>query len=252
MSSLKAKTLARLREQMWRLEKPGIADRPVLEFGDPVLDDELPGGGLASGCLHEITAAPEDGAAYGLAAWLIGRLMHPGNGVALWCRQQRRQAMPSGPGLYGPGLYGPGPYGPGLAGFGIATERLLFARTLSPVDMLWAMEEGLRSGRFAVVLGEGTADLTATRRLQLAAEAGGTTAVLLSFPGRTSRPRLSAATTRWRVTSLPAERPGSSCWQIELERCRGGRCRAWALAWNHETLRLDIAPLLGDRALAAL
>jgi len=245
MSSLKAKTLARLREQMRRLEKPGIADRPVLEFGDPVLDDELPGGGLASGCLHEITAAPDDGAAYGLAAWLLGRVMGK-DGVALWCRQQRRQAAS------GPGLYGSGPYGPGLAGFGIATERLLFARTSSPVDMLWAMEEALRSGRFAAVLGEGTADLTATRRLQLAAEAGGTMAVLLSFPSRTSRPRLSAATTRWRVASLPAERPGISSWHVELERCRGGRCRAWALEWNHETLRLDIAPLLGDRALAAL
>src|SRR5689334_3635867 len=145
MSSLKAKTLARLREQMRRLEKPGIADRPVLEFGDPVLDDVLPGGGLAAGCLHEIAGRLDDAAAYGLAAWLIGRMIDK-DGVALWCRPQRRPVMP---------------YGPGLAGLGLATERLLFAEASSPVDMLWAMEEALRSGRFAAVLGEGTADLIA-------------------------------------------------------------------------------------------
>jgi len=236
MSSLKAKTLARLREQMRRLEKPGIADRPVLEFGAPVLDDALPGGGLASGCLHEIAGRPDDAAGYGLVAWIIGRVIRK-DGVALWCRSRRRPVMP---------------YGPGLAGFGIATERLLFAQASSPVDMLWAMEEALRSRRFAAVLGEGTADLIATRRLQLAAEAGGSMTMLLSFPGRTARPCLSAATTRWRAASLPVERPGISRWQVELERCRGGGRGVWALAWNHETLHLDIAPLLGDRALAAL
>ncbi len=234
MSSLKAKTLARLREQMRRLEKPGIADRPVQEFGALALDDALPGGGLAAGCLHEIAAAPDDAAAYGLVAWLLGRLMGKG-GVALWCRPQRlRREMP---------------YGPGLVRFGLITERLLFARTRSPVDTLWTMEEALRSGRFAAVLGEGAADLTATRRLQLAAEAGGTTALLLSVPSR--RAALSAATTRWRVASLPVARPGLSRWQIELERCRGGGHGAWALTWNHETLRLDIAPVLGDGSLAA-
>jgi len=235
MSSLKAKTLARLREQMRRLEKPGFADRPLLEFGDPVIDDALPGGGLAAGCLHEISGLLDDAAAYGLAAWMLGRLMAE-QGIALWCRPGRlRRLMP---------------YGPGLARFGLPTERLLFARTGAAVDTLWAMEEALRSGRFAAVLGEGPADLTATRRLQLAAEGGGTTALLLSFAKPGSGRHLSAATTRWRVASLPAGQPGVSRWQVGLERCRGGDPGTWALAWDHETLRLDIAPDLGDGLLA--
>ena len=213
MSTLRAKTLARLREQIRTLEKPGLSGRSVLEFGDPAIDDDLPGGGLASGCLHELAARPQDAAAYGLLAVLLGRLIGEAGaapGMALWCalKHSGRPAMP---------------YGPGLMRFGLATERLILARAGKPADLLWAMEEGLRSGRFAAVLGEGLApDLTATRRLQLAAEAGGATA-LLAFPASDSRSlRLSAATTRWRIAALPAVRPDRPRWQVSLERCRGG------------------------------
>ena len=247
MSSLKAKHLARLREQMRRLEKPSAAGRPVLGFGDPAVDDELPGGGLAGGCLHEIVAAPDDAAAYGFAAWLLGRLMAT-RGVALWCALQDRKTRQTSP------------YGPGLARFGVATERLLFARTRDPVESLWAMEEGLRSGRFAAVLGEaGAPDLTTTRRLQLAAEAGGGTALLVIPPakgksgsraGHKTR-AVSAATTRWRILAHPAARPDAPCWTVVLERCRGGAPGTWTLEWNHEALRLRVAAVLGDRSPAA-
>jgi protein ImuA len=258
MSSLKAKhlarlrePLARLREQMRRLEKPALAGRAVVEFGDPAIDDELPGGGLAGGCLHEFVAASDDAAPCGLAAWLLGRAMK-NTGVALWCRPQRKMRQTI-------------PYGPGLARFGLATDRLLFARTRTPVETLWAMEEALRSGRFAAVLGEGVApDLTATRRLQIAAEAGGSLALLLvpPAPGKSSSDkagktvkrasgRLSAATTRWRVAAHPAAAPEAPCWTLILERCRGGGQGAWTLEWNHEALHLRVAAVLGDRALAA-
>src|SRR6185437_2821192 len=173
MSTHRAKTLARLREQIRTLEKPGLSERSALEFGDPAIDDELPAGGLASGCLHELAASPQDAAVYGLLAVLLGRLIGA-SGMALWCG-----LAPSGR----PAL----PDGPGLARVGLAVERLILVRAAKPAEMLWAREEGLRSGRFAAVLGEGLApDLTATRRLQLAAEAGGATA-LLAFPASERR-----------------------------------------------------------------
>jgi protein ImuA len=237
MSTFRAKTLARLREQIRTLEKPGLSDRSALEFGEPAIDDELPGGGLASGCLHELAASPQDAAAYGLLAVLLGRLIGE-VGVALWCslRRSGRAALP---------------YGPGLARFGLPTERLILVRVSKPADLLWAMEEGLRSGRFTAVLGDGLApDLTATRRLQLAAEAGGSTA-LLAFPVTESRSRLSAATTRWRIAALPAARPDRPRWRISLERCRNGGERTWTLEWSHEALRLHMSAALADRPLAA-
>jgi protein ImuA len=238
MSTLRAKTLARLREQIRHLEKPGLSDRSALEFGDPAVDDELPAGGLASGCLHEMAASPQDAAAYGLLAVLLGRLAGAA-GLALWCGLARagRAALP---------------YGPGLVRFGLATERLILVRAARPADLLWAMEEGLRSGRFAAVLGDGVApDLTATRRLQIAAEAGGGTA-LLAFPATASRiSRLSAATTRWHIAAHPAVLPLCPRWHVSLERCRGGGRSAWTFEWNHEALRLRVSAALADRPLAA-
>jgi protein ImuA len=72
---------------------------------------------------------------------------------------------------------GGGPYGPGLDLFGLASARLLVVRVPKPVDVLFAMEEALRCRALACVIaemsGDGVAaDLTATRRLTLAARDG--------------------------------------------------------------------------------
>jgi protein ImuA len=134
----------------------------------------------------------------------------------------------------------------------LTPAQLIVAQARDTADILWAMEEGLRAGRFAAVLGEDIApDLTATRRLQLAAEARGTTALLLAPPSEKTASRLSAATTRWRIASLPAARPERPCWQLTLERCRGGGSGAWSVEWNHEALYFDLAAALVDRPMAA-
>ena len=65
-------------------------------------------------------------------------------------------------------------YGPGLTALGLPMERLLLLRVARAVDVLWAMEEALKSGVLATVIAELTddgpaADLTATRRSRLSA-----------------------------------------------------------------------------------
>jgi protein ImuA len=73
----------------------------------------------------------------------------------------------------------------------------------------------------------------AHRRLQLAAERSGVTALLLrrwrtGAEAAVERARPSAAVTRWRVAALPsADIPGLPGigwprWRVELLRCRGG------------------------------
>ncbi len=234
MSSLRARQLVVLRDRMRRLEKPRAAELPVLSLGVAALDGALPWGGLPTGVLHEILGRPGDAAACGFAVRLLGELALRRARPVLWCRGGEEAGAP---------------YAPGLTQAGLAGESVIFARARKPAERLWAMEEGLRSGAFAAALGEGLApDLTATRRLQLAAEAGATTALLM-LPGRLAG-GVSAALTRWQVTSVPVEEDSESArWQVELVRCRGGAAGVWQVSCD-EALRLRLAAVLARRALA--
>jgi protein ImuA len=146
------------------------------------------------------------------------------------------------------------PYGPGIAGLGLSPDRLILAEATKPAELLWAMEEGARTKGLAAVVADGvTPDLTASRRLQLAAEAGQGLVFLLGA-GRQSG--ASTALTRWFVASAPsrpvADGPGRPCWTIELWRCRsGGRPREWIVEWNDATLSLSVVSPMADRSLAA-
>jgi cell division inhibitor SulA/protein ImuA len=72
------------------------------------------------------------------------------------------------------------PYAPALADAGLDPARMLVVRPRAGLDRLWAMEQALRSGACAAVLGwTGGARDPMLRRLKLAAEEGGTPAFLL-------------------------------------------------------------------------
>jgi protein ImuA len=120
--------------------------------------------GLRAGHLHEIV--PDGifhlGAATGFALGLAAQLRRPG--ALIWIQQDMAA------------LEGGQPYGPGGALFGFDPARLLLVRTATAKDALWAMEESLRCPGVAAVIGElsgagDAADLTATRRLNLAMQA---------------------------------------------------------------------------------
>ena len=228
-------TLDALRARIRALELG--ADRGEVEavpLDLPVIDDALPWGGLPRGVLHEIVAAGP-GAAEGFAAALLARFIE-GRGPALWCLARGDL------------------FGPGLGAFGLAPDRLIVARARHGDDVLWAMEEGLRSGVPGAVLGEPRRlDLAAGRRLQLAARAGGVACLVLRLPGK-AKFETSAAVTRWRVAAAPSLPPddlpglGAPCWRVELLRCRGAVPQEWFLEWNNETCHFAVVSLLGERA----
>jgi protein ImuA len=211
--------------------------RICIGTGVAEIDAALPWGGLSPG-LHEIAAAGGDAAKIGFAASLIGRRPGP----ILWCRS-RRTALDTGD-----------PYGPGIAGLGVKPDRLILVEAGKQADLLWAMEEGARTKGLAAVVAEGVMpDLTASRRLQLAAEAGDGLVFLLQSGRQVAS---SSALTRWFITSAPsqpdADGPGHPCWKIELWRCRGGgRLQDWVVEWNDATLSLSVVPAMADRLLAA-
>jgi protein ImuA len=237
--------LPALRERVRQIERPAATVHGVLPFGVAAIDRVLPGGGLARGALHEILGASgdeEDGAlAAAFVAGILGRLIATGDGMVLWC------------------LSRPDLYGPGLAAHGLDPGRLVLVQAPRDAEILWAMEEGLRAPGIAAVVGEvGALPAVAGRRLQLAAERSGITALLLRRwrdGGQAARARAlpNAAVTRWRIAALPSQPPqgepgvGRPRWRVELLRCRGGEPACWEVERADATGHVSLAATLADR-----
>jgi len=243
-----AVNLIALQDRIRRIERPGALRHGVLPFRVEAIDRTLPGGGLALGALHEILghgADEEDAAAAaGFAAGIAGRL---GAGIVLWCLKRGDL------------------YGPGLAGHGLDPARIALVRAKRDADILWALEEGLRTQGVAAIVGEiGRLPMVAGRRLQLAAERSGVTALLLrrwhtgdEAAGERERP--SAAVTRWRVAALPSlpapeldYEPGigETRWRVQLLRCRGGEPVQWNLEVADASGLVRLSAGLADRPAA--
>ncbi|MDQ7248935.1 ImuA family protein [Dongia sedimenti] len=258
--------IAALRDQVARLERAGTVPGPrgklhPITLGAPELDRHLPGGGLSRGALHEVAGAGADreqgAAAAGFAALWLARLQD--SGPVLWIvRAGSRAAID----LHAHGLHQQR----------LDPKRLILVAAKRDDEALWAMEEGLKAKSLGAVLGEiETLDLTASRRLQLAAEAGGVTAFVLRrwrVMERATRDAAQpiAAVTRWRIAALPTTQEIG--WRVELTRCRGGKPGSWIMEradgsdefhiqWERgqperaAPLSGDLAPLLGGRSLAA-
>lgn len=200
----------------------GDAERCV-PLGAPALDTAL-GGGLALGRLHEVFArTPADAVpATGFSAMLAIRVP----GEIIWLRQARttRSVL----------------YPPGLAEIGLDPARLVLATLPDVTALLRAAADAARCPGVGVVMvsvagNPRLLDLTATRRLALAAERTGAT-VLLSRVAAKESP--SAARTRWRVAAAPSAplagmAPGVPTLRLELPRRRGGPpAGPWVMEWD--------------------
>jgi protein ImuA len=224
---------------------PGKTPRDITTKKIPLpgLDDALPWGGLPQGALHEVMA-DDPGAATGFCAMLLARLLAPGDdggddgAAVLWC--EGAETLDAG-----------GLYGPGLARFGLDPARLVLVTARRDADLLWAMEEGLRGRAMRAVIGAvRKLPPKVSRRLQLAAEATGGTAFLLTRP--TDRPPPSVAVTRWRIDAAPSDdaelAAGRARWQVRLFRCRGAAPRHWMVEWRDETGDFAVLAELRDRS----
>lgn len=246
-------SLDALRAEIRAIERsgPALAARPALPFGLPEVDDRLAGGGLLP-ALHEAAAATpsetDDAAATLFLAALAARFSRlgtgGGTGQVLWALTRRDL------------------FAPALAQAGLTPERLLFAQCSDDAELLGVMEEGVRHGSLAAVIGEvKRADMAATRRLQLAAEEGGTAAFLLRRWRKADEHPLgqpSAACTRWRIGCAPSsplpygiapeDGIGRARWRVSLVRQRGGPPFEWLLETPDAEARFSLPAPAGDRA----
>lgn len=149
------------------------------------------------------------------------------------------------------------PHAPGLRCLGLRPEDVLIVETSRQADILWAMEEGLRSGAFSLVIGhQQSVALTPSRRLALAAAETQTPCLLLTAPGTDNTP---ASATRWRIARMPSaphplipEAPGHLRSRISLERSRGGPplldSLSFDVEWSDVSHRFHMVSGLADRA----
>jgi protein ImuA len=252
MADFRGKGLDALRAEIAALERGGRAESACLPFGAPGVDALLPGGGLPLGRWHEVVGEgleSETGAAPAAFASLVAAPL-AAKGEAVWVF--RRDDL----------------FAPGLVGLGFPADRLIQVCARNEAEALSVMEDALATLGVAAVIGEvEDVDLTAGRRLQLAAEARGSTAFVLKrrpFGGRPRKATGSTAATRWRVASAPSEPPagefglGAPRFRVDLERCRGGRTGAFlfeaaeAYCWEKTdgAHPLRLVADLGDRQLA--
>lgn len=232
---LLAELRTRLGEEALRC-RPAVAARTTL--GSPALDRSL-GGGLSRAALHEVQAAgtADLSAATGFSVGLATRAAR--NRPILWIRQD---FLDGETGRLHP---------PGLAELGLDPSRILLVRARDAEGVLRAGAEAARCPALGAVLIEPWGeprilDLTASRRLALAAEASGVMTVLLrASPAR----QASAAHTRWQVSSLPsraleADAPGNPAFGLRLLRHRGGLAeREWRVEWCRDRRSFQEQPV---------
>ena len=146
---------------VWRGGELEQVMHPVVATGHAALDRELPGGGWPLATLSEVL---HDGVGIGEVSFLAAAL-------ARAAEADRLIAWINPPHL---------PYAPALAQARVPLENCLVVRPARNEDALWAAEQALKSGACGAALcwlGE-SVDYAVLRRLQMAAEAGRSMALL--------------------------------------------------------------------------
>jgi protein ImuA len=234
-------------KRMLAAAQPRETDKAALRpLGIEEIDRAL-GGGLVAGKLHEVFAddRPGEASALGFAAMLALCVTQAEktSRTILWLREEAAQRkMPL--------------HGPGLADLGLDPGRLVLGILPDAKALLRAAADALRCaalGTVIIELGGNPAllDLTASRRLALAAEETGVTPLVLRLRG--ARPTPSAAQTRWQVAPvlsavLEADAPGYPALRLSLLRQRGGMAGLdWEVEWDRDAVCFRPAALPGAR-----
>ncbi|WP_353646498.1 ImuA family protein [Mesorhizobium sp. WSM2239] len=214
--------------------------RAVLAFGVPELDSRLPQGGLALGALHEVAGGGNDAVDGAAAALFAAGIAARATGKVLWCVTR------------------PDLFAPAIEQAGLAPGRVIYVEAGDEKAVLACFEEGLRGGFGAVVAEIARLSMTASRRLQLAAESSGAIGIAIRRWRRqteaTDFGQPTASETRWRVsvlpsTPLPVQGVGRARWHVELIRCRAGESADFTVEACDAKGRIALPSDVADRPL---
>jgi protein ImuA len=190
------------------LDRKHHETRPKLEIHDGV--------GLTLGRAHEICG----NARRTFAFWTGGKT----NGPVLWIR---------------PGWMADHPYPRGVLQW-MEPGRLMLARCRRAEDLLWSMEEALRSGAVQLVVADlfDPPGLTQVRRLHLAAETGAAEGDyaplgLILTPGDGGAPGVE---TRWNMAAAHEDR--AARWHLTRIRARNDAPKSWLMEKGKTRIKL--------------
>ena len=204
-----------LRQRITSLEETQRRSARTISIADAV-DRALPHGGLSAGCIHEVKGTSLANA-IAFSAILSSRLAGDEGDVLYIASDRSLHPL-------------------GLLPFGVKLNHFLQVSTRTAQDLAWTVMEALRCPQISSVIASiNGLDLTESRRLQLAAEANGTTGF---FFGHTASDPIAAPITRWKISSIakPGQRFDEPAWAIDLLYCRGGRPGNWTLQWTGQKL----------------
>lgn len=221
--------------QLWRGREPNRSRR-TLPTGHARLDARLPGGGWPVGVLTELIAANPGVGEFSLLFPALAELGQDGQWLVL---------------IDPPWI----PYPAALRGHGLALERLLWVRTGSAKESLWACEQALAATRGGAVLAwpelawpelaRKPIAFARLRRLQLAAEAGAKPAFL--FRPEHAAKAASPAALRLHLAAGDGSEEGPGYehhgTRVDILKCRGEQPRdpAW-LPSRHPFTPIGIPP----------
>ena len=206
----------KLRQRLDCLEETQRRFSHIIPIADAV-DRWMPHGGLSLGCIHEVKgtslASP-----LAFASILSARIAGDQGNIVYIAPDRSLHPL-------------------GLLPYGMRLDQLLLVFVRRSKDLSWAVMEALRCPQVSAVMAvlDG-ADLTASRRLQLAAESSGATGFLL---GHITSAPIAAPITRWKVSSKvgkPGQRFDEPTWTLDLLYCRGGRPGSWTIEWRNQRL----------------
>lgn len=188
--------------RLFRAGRPLARDKGALASGWEALDEALPWGGFPRGALTEILC-PFDG---------VGELELL---LPAWRSLLREDSLA----LVAPPYL---PYAPGLVHAGLPLARILWIDA-PPSRALWAAEQCLRAGCLGgVAVWNADADVRPLRRLQLAAEEGGS----VGFVWRPAKHARNPSPAALRLQLLPSRADEMS---VLVLKCRGAMAPVQAL-----------------------
>ncbi len=206
----------KLRERLGRLEETQRRFSRTISVADAV-DRLMPYGGLPAGCIHEVKGASLAGA-LAFSSILSARIAGEQGKIVYIAPDRSLHPL-------------------GLLPYGLRLDQFLLVSVRRSQDLAWAVMEALRCSQVSSVMAVlGGADLTASRRLQLAAESSGATGFLVGHA--TSAP-IASPITRWKISpgvGKPGQRFDEPAWTLDLLYCRGGRPGSWTIAWRNQRL----------------